>query len=93
MRSGKVIVGGKLVDLDACEQIYADGRFRGSRGVTLFRTAKGNLVWLDWTNWQGEEDKFRFVTTEEAVDLLLQQRHVQRATQAILDLGVKLPEE
>ncbi len=92
MRSGIVVIDGKKVNLDTAEVLYIDGRYRQSRGVTLFRTKKGNLVWLNWTNWQGEHDSYAFVTREEAKGLLLEQPHVARASRAILELGIDLEE-
>jgi len=92
MRQGIVIVDGKKVNLDKAEVLYINGRYRQSRGVTLFKTEKGNLLWLRWTNWQGEYDAYKFVTPEEAKELLEQQPHVARTSKAILDLGLEIPE-
>lgn len=92
MGSGIVVIDGKKVNLDTSEELYADGRFRQSRGVTLFKTKKGNLVWLKWTNWQGETDEYCFVTPEEAKELLEQQPHPSRVARAILQLGLELEE-
>lgn len=50
MRDGIVYVDGKRLDLDACEELYGDGKFHGSRGVHLLRSKKGTLVWESWSN-------------------------------------------
>ena len=85
-RRGIVVIDSKKVNLDTIEELYGDGRFRGSRGVSLNVTEKGNLVWEAWTNWQGESDSYRFVTADEAKELLEQHPHPERAGRAIIEL-------
>lgn len=92
MRNGTVIVAGKRVDLSNCETLYEDGRFRGSRGVSLLRTPKGTLVWERWTNWQGEDDRYEILTPEEALERLQGCHHPDRVARAIEELGIKLEE-
>lgn len=92
MRSGIVFVQGKKVNLDTAETLYSDGSFRGSRGVTLFRTKKGNLVWLAWTNWQGEDDEYKFVSPQEAKEKLGNHAHPHRVADAIQQLGIPVEE-
>lgn len=36
MRDGIVYVDGKRLDLDACEELYGDGKFHGSRRCAPF---------------------------------------------------------
>lgn len=92
MRRGTVIVQSKKINLEAASRIYEDGRFRGSRGVTLYRTARGTLVLEEWTNWQGEDDHYCILSPEEAVAWLQRQRHPDRVAQAIEALGIEMEE-
>lgn len=86
-----IVIEGKKVNLDTCETIYYDGSF-SSRGVALYKTSKGNLVWCRWTKWQGEHDKWSFVTPEEAKELLIEQEHPGRVARALQAIGVELEE-
>lgn len=92
MRRGKVVVDGKIVNLTEAEVLYADGRFRGSRGVTLYRTPKASLVWSNWSNCQGEDDTYEMVSPAMALELLQHQRHPERVAKAIEELGLMLEE-
>lgn len=92
MRNGTVIVAGKRVDLSKAEIIYNDGCFRGSRGVTLYRTPKGTLVWEQWTNWQGEDDSYEILSPEEALERLQGCHHPDRVAKAVEALGIELEE-
>lgn len=42
------------------------------RGQAVYRTAKGRWVLEHWTCWQGEEDRYTFISPDEARDWLLQ---------------------
>ncbi|HJW88996.1 MAG TPA: hypothetical protein VJ565_05890 [Dehalococcoidia bacterium] len=92
MRQGTVIVQGKRVNLSTATSLYADGRFRGSRGVTLYRTGKGTLVLEEWTNWQGEDDQYSILSPEEALAWLQLQKHPDRVASAIEELEIELEE-
>ena len=83
------LVNGKIFDASKAEVIYHDGAF-SSRGVTLYRTEKGALIWFRWTQWQGERDIYTVVTKEEAVKLLNGSPHPIRAAEAIAELGIEL---
>lgn len=92
MRNRRVAVDGKLLDLDSCQELYSDGTFHGSRGVRLLRTEKGTLIWESWTNWQGEDDSYTIISTDEAVAQLAECAHPDRVAEAMEALGVELQE-
>lgn len=81
-RKGKVIINGKRVNLDECNEIYGDGRFRGTRGISLNLTKTNKIVVERWTNYQGSSDDYEIVSPDEASRILEELPHPGRVARA-----------
>lgn len=73
-----------------CDADY-DGNGSGGvgRGQTLCRTAGGKWVLAHWTRWQGEGDRYEYVTGDQAREWLIRNEE----DEAVAEFFGELPEE
>jgi len=85
-----IIDGMKFNSENGWTNIYADGHFRKTRGIDVYiKKIKEEIrcVVYHWTNFQGEQDTFKYLTQiSEIIQTLQIQRHPERVNKAIEDL-------
>ena len=85
-----IIDGMKFNSENGWTNIYADGYFQKKKGIDIYiKKVKEEIrcVVHNWTNWQGEQDTFKYLTQmSEIINTLQTQRHPERVNKAIEDL-------
>jgi|SRR5690606_8935559 len=57
------------------DPVTGDGSGGLGRGQAVILTASGRWVLEDWTDWQGQENTYRWISADEAREWLLSNHH------------------
>ncbi len=94
----KVRTRGLMLDTsrEDVHRVYHDGTFSFT-GTDVFRCPSGNVVKVNWTNWQGRSDKAAVLgklgkDDENIREAILELPHIERVEETLEKLGLPGPE-